>query len=112
MHAEAREAVSKAATANSVEVRWEKILSIAPTIFDTRLTGLCKQAVAEETGEETTIYSGPLHDAAEVAKIIPSIMMFAMSERGLSHCIEENTSDEALETTVRAFLRLADKVIG
>jgi acetylornithine deacetylase/succinyl-diaminopimelate desuccinylase-like protein len=55
------------------------------------------------------MYSGPLHDAVEMAKLVPTIIMFAMSERGLSHCKEENTSDEALETAIRAFLRLADK---
>jgi hydantoinase/carbamoylase family amidase len=111
MHEEAQAAAAKAASDQGVAVRWEKIWTIAPTIFDERLTELCKQAVAEETGEPTTIYSGPLHDAAEMAKIVPSIMMFAMSECGLSHCKQENTADEALETAIRAFLRLADKVV-
>ncbi len=112
MHEEAREAVAKACATHSVAARWEKIWTIAPTIFDARLTELCKQAVAEETGEPTTIYSGPLHDAAEMAKIVPSIMMFAVSEKGLSHCIQENTSEAAVETAVRAFLRLSDKVVA
>ena len=74
--------------------------------------GALKQAVAEETGEPTTIYSGPLHDAAEMAKLVPSIMMFVMSEKGLSHCKPENTPDDALETAVRASLRLSDKVVA
>jgi N-carbamoyl-L-amino-acid hydrolase len=112
MQEEARGAVGAAGAAHSVGVRWEKIWTIAPTIFDARLADLCKQAVAEETGEPTTIYSGPLHDAAEMARIVPSIMMFALSEKGLSHCIQENTSEAALEAAVRAFLRLADKVIA
>lgn len=111
MHEEAQTAAANAASTQGVAVRWEKIWTIAPTLFDESLTELCKQAVAEETGEPTTIYSGPLHDAAEMAKVVPSIMMFAMSERGLSHCKQENTSDEALETAIRAYLRLADKVI-
>lgn len=111
MHEEAHVAVAKAASDQGVAVRWEKIWIIAPTIFDETLTKLCKQAVMEETGEPTTIYSGPLHDAAEMAKVVPSIMMFAMSERGLSHCKQENTGDKALETAIRAFLRLADKVV-
>ena len=111
MQEEARGVVAAASAAHSVGVRWEKIWTIAPTIFDARLTELCKEAVAEETGEPTTIYSGPLHDAAEMARIVPSIMMFVVSEKGLSHCIQENTSEAALETAVRAFLRLADKVV-
>jgi len=112
MQEEAREAVAKACEANAVTARWEKIWTIAPTIFDARLTKLCQEAVAEETGEPTTIYSGPLHDAAEMAKMVPSIMMFAVSEKGLSHCIQEDTPVGALETAVRAFLRLSDKMLG
>jgi len=111
MNEDARAAAAKAANDHGVSVRWEKIWTIDPTIFDERLTELCKQAVADETGEASTIYSGPLHDAAEMARLVPSIMMFAMSARGLSHCKQEDTPDEALETAVRAFLRLADKVV-
>jgi N-carbamoyl-L-amino-acid hydrolase len=111
MHEAAQDAAAKAAADQGVAVHWEKIWTIAPTIFDARLTELCQQAVEEETGDPTTIYSGPLHDAAEMAKIVPSIMMFAISDRGLSHCKQENTTDEALETAIRSYLRLADKVI-
>ena len=112
MNDEARSAAEQAAKAHGVTVSWEKIWTIDPTIFDPQLTEMCKQAVAEETGEATTMFSGPLHDAAEMARLLPSIMMFAMSEKGLSHTKLENTSDEALETAARAFLRLADKVIN
>lgn len=61
--------------------------------------------------DAAAIYSGPLHDAAEIAKILPSVMMFVRSIEGLSHCKEENTSDIDLEVGIAAFLRLADKVI-
>lgn len=53
-----------------------------------------------------------MHDAAEIAKMVPSVMMFAMSEKGLSHCKEENTPDDKLKTAVRAFSRLADKALN
>lgn len=111
MHEEAISAAEKAAKDQGVSVRWEKIYSIAPTIFDEGLKELCRQAVEEETGEGTIMYSGPLHDAVEMARVVPTIMMFAMSEKGLSRCKEENTSDEALETAIRSFMRLVDKVV-
>lgn len=111
MFVEAHEVAEEAAKEHQVRVSWEKIWSIEPTIFDPQLTTLCKEAVKEETGEETTIYSGPLHDAAEMAKIVPSIMMFAMSSKGLSHCKQEDTPDGQLEIAASAFLRLADKAI-
>lgn len=111
MYNEAQEACIEAAKENHVEVSFEPIWDIPPTIFDASLVECCKEAVKEETGEATAIYSGPLHDAAEIAKILPSVMMFVRSIDGLSHCKEENTSDTDLETGIAAFLRLADTVI-
>ena len=91
---------------------FEPVWSIPPTIFDEHLKKLCQAAVEEETGEPTTMFSGPLHDAAEMAKIVPSIMMFAMSSRGLSHCKEEDTPEKDLELAIAAFLRLVDKAVS
>src|SRR5665648_355692 len=50
MNDDARAVSAKAASDQSVVVNWEKIWTIAPTMFDARLTELCKQAVEEETG--------------------------------------------------------------
>lgn len=109
---EARQVVQKVAKSNNVEFSWDKILTIDPTQFDKHLIEQCQEAVKDETGEDTLIYSGPLHDAAEMAKVVPTVMMFAMSEKGLSHCKEENTSDEALTKAISAFFRLALKVVN
>lgn len=111
IYAAAHAACLKAAEDNQVKVAFEPVWSIPPTIFDERLKMLCQAAVEAETGEATTMFSGPLHDAAEMAKILPAIMMFAMSSGGLSHCKEENTPDAVLETAIAAFLRLAVSVV-
>ena len=45
--------------------------------------------------------SGPLHDAAEVARAgIPTVMMFVQSLRGISHNKIEDTKEEHLEMAV------------
>lgn len=111
MHEAAREAVAQAAKDNDVNVSWEKIWTIDPTVFDARLIELCSAAVEEVTGEPTRMFSGPLHDAAEAARWFPSVMMFTLSERGLSHTREENTPDEALEAALSAFFLLTEKVL-
>ena len=111
MYSEAKEVTKKISAQDNVKVEWCKILSIAPTIFDRQLVEACKRAVKEETGEPTTIYSGPLHDSAELAKLVPTVMMFAMSQRGLSHCKEEDTPEPKLETAISAFLRLVHVVV-
>lgn len=109
---EAKDLVEKISKKNKVKAYWRNIHSIPPKIFNEELIELCQEAVKEETGEATTMSSGPLHDAIEVAKIIPTVMMFAMSEKGLSHTKEENTPDEKLETAIRTFLRLVHKTMN
>lgn len=108
---EAHDACVKAAADNGVDVSFESVWSIPPTIFDPHLVKLCQDSVEEQTGERATLYSGPLHDAAEMAKFLPSVMMFVKSTKGLSHCKEEDTPDADLECGVSAFFRLVDKIV-
>ena len=58
-------------------------------------------------------WSGPLHDAAEVARAgVPTVMLFVQSLRGLSHTKLEDTKPEHIELAVRALDRLAAKTIA
>lgn len=109
---EAHDACVKAAEDKGVNVKFESVWSIPPTIFDKHLVELCQQAVEEQTGEPKTMYSGPLHDAAEMAKFLPAVMMFVKSTKGLSHCKEEDTPEADLVTGISAFFRLVDKVVN
>lgn len=111
MNQEARAISERIAQKNKVSVKWDKIYTIEATIFDEDLTRICQDAIEEETGQRTTMYSGPLHDAVEMAQIAPTIMMFTSSIDGLSHCKEEDTPEVDLEIASRAFLRLVDKVM-
>ncbi|MCC6524663.1 MAG: Zn-dependent hydrolase [Polyangiaceae bacterium] len=112
MNREAREASERAARANDVTVEWRHLWRIDPRPFDPALLALCAEAVKEETGEAPHLPSGPLHDAAEMALHMPTVMMFSSSSRGLSHCKEEDTPEPHLERTIRAFLRLVDKTVA
>lgn len=111
MYAEAQEASEKAARENNVTVRWEKLWTIEPRPFDPALLQLCEESVREVTGDAPRLPSGPLHDAAEMVPFMPTVMMFAYSSNGLSHCKEEDTPLEHLEKTIRAFLLLIDKTL-
>jgi N-carbamoyl-L-amino-acid hydrolase len=109
--ADARAAAARAATANGVTVDWRHVWRIDPFHFDERLVGLCADAVHEVTGHTPRLPSGPLHDAVEMGRVMPAVMMFARSTNGLSHCKEEDTPEAALEATIEAFLRLVDKTL-
>src|SRR5918997_1316689 len=50
-----------------------------PIPFDDLLIGIARQAVVEAGGKDTAIPSGPLHDAAEMARLIPTVMIFSSS---------------------------------
>ena len=108
----AHDAAAQAAAANNVSVEWRHLWRIDPCRFDPRLVDLCAEAVHEATGHAPRLPSGPLHDAVEMGRIMPAVMMFAMSINGLSHCKEEDTAEADLEVTIDAFLRLIDKTVA
>jgi N-carbamoyl-L-amino-acid hydrolase len=110
--AEAREAADTAARHNGVSVEWRHVWRIEPRRFDPALVDLCAEAATEVTGHAPRLPSGPLHDAVEMGRLMPAVMMFAYSSRGLSHCKEEDTPEPYLEQTIEAYLRLVDKTIA
>ena len=110
---QAKEASMRFAAEESIEVKWERLWSIEPILFDETLIGFCDEAVREVAGTSHKLPSGPLHDAAEIARAgIPTVMLFVQSLRGLSHTKLEDTREEHLELAVRALDRLASKTIG
>jgi N-carbamoyl-L-amino-acid hydrolase len=107
---EAREASERFAKEESCTVEWSKIWSIQPIPFSAELIGLCEEAIVEVAGTSERLPSGPLHDAAEVARAgIPTVMMFVQSLNGLSHNKLEDTNREHLEQAVEAMGKLAEK---
>jgi allantoate deiminase len=111
MLARAREASGRIADEEGVGVEWERLWRIEPIPFDDRLIGLAEEAVTEVSGRSHRLPSGPLHDAAEMARLMPTVMLFVKSLRGLSHTKDEDTPEEDLELSVRALYRLAEKTI-
>src|SRR5438094_2701796 len=97
----------------NVDVEWERVWSIEPILFDEALISLADESIREVASSSHRLPSGPLHDAAEVARAgVPTVMLFVQSLRGLSHTKLEDTKEEHLELSVRARDRLTDKVIS
>ena len=109
---DAKEASEHFAAEGNVTVSWERLLRIDPVPFDDHLLALCDEAIAETCGTTHRMPSGPLHDAAEVARAgIPTVMMFVQSLHGISHNKIEDTNEEHIEMAVIAFDRLAEKAM-
>jgi N-carbamoyl-L-amino-acid hydrolase len=109
----ARAASERFAREEDVEVSWERIWSIEPIPFDPGLIELADEAIRAVAGTSHRLPSGPLHDAAEVARArVPTVMLFVQSLRGLSHTKLEDTREEHLELSVRALDGLASRALA
>jgi N-carbamoyl-L-amino-acid hydrolase len=108
----AQEASERFAREENIDVSWSRIWSIEPILFDPELIELADESIREVAGTSHRLPSGPLHDAAEVARAgVPTVMVFVQSLRGLSHTKLEDTKEEHLELSVRALDRLAAKAL-
>jgi N-carbamoyl-L-amino-acid hydrolase len=113
MLSNAEAASRRFAEEENIEVEWERIWNIEPILFDERLIELADESITEVAGSSHSLPSGPLHDAAEVARAgVPTVMLFVQSLRGLSHTKLEDTKQEHLELAVQALDRLADKTLA
>jgi N-carbamoyl-L-amino-acid hydrolase len=108
----AKAASMRFAAEEQITVEWEQIWRIDPIPFHPELIELAEQAIIETCGASHRLPSGPLHDAAEVARAgIPTVMLFVQSLRGISHNKIEDTLEEHILLSVQALDRLTDKTI-
>ncbi len=108
----AQDASERFAAEEDVEVSWERLWQIHPILFDETLIELADASIREVCGTSHRLPSGPLHDAAEVARAgVPTVMLFVQSLRGLSHTKVEDTKEEHIELSVQALDRLAAKTL-
>jgi hydantoinase/carbamoylase family amidase len=109
---EAKHASEEYAREEGLEVEWQRIWNIEPILFDAALIELADESIRDVTSASHRLPSGPLHDAAEVARAgVPTVMLFVQSLRGLSHTKLEDTKEEHLELAVQALDKLAAKTI-
>jgi len=109
---EAKEASERFAKEGNVNVSWNRLWQIEPVLFNPELVEMCSESIRETCGKVHRLPSGPLHDAAEVARAgVPTVMMFVQSLHGISHNKIEDTKEEHLEMCVTAFDKLADKAM-
>jgi N-carbamoyl-L-amino-acid hydrolase len=112
MLATARTNAARIASEEGCEVAWEKIWEIEPIPFDDTLIGIADEVIAAEVGTSHRLPSGPLHDAAEMARRIPTVMVFVKSLGGVSHTNAEDTPEADLESSVRALGELTRRVLS
>jgi N-carbamoyl-L-amino-acid hydrolase len=108
----ARAACETAAEERHLGMREEPVWRIAPSGFDPDLVASARAACEAATGTPAELESGALHDAAEVARVLPAAMMFCPSKEGISHAKEEDTGEDDLRVAIEAFGELVDRVLA
>lgn len=111
MYSESIAAAHAAAEAEGCTVEFEHIFRIPPMPFHPALLDAARTSVREVEGHDVELPSGALHDASEMARSIPTVMIFSSSIAGLSHTKEEDTPDDHLHMAADAFNRTCRRAI-
>jgi N-carbamoyl-L-amino-acid hydrolase len=99
-------ACEQAADKFDCSVSSKRVFRAAPTQFSDELVSVARLAVADAGGGDgPAIPSGALHDATEIGRVIPTVMIFAQSDPPLSHTQEEDSPEDVLRVAIDAFGR-------
>ncbi len=88
------EAAGEEAGRRGVQVDLEWLPGKAPTPMATSLLDLCDEVVSGLGYRYSRMYSGAEHDAAVMASLCPTVMLFVPSRDGRSHCPQEWTDGD------------------
>ena len=108
----AKAASAAIAAEEGCEVEWERIWAIEPIPFNAQLIETAARVVADLTGSAPRLPSGPLHDASELARVVPSAMLFVRSLGGVSHTQAEDSPAADLQLGAQALEALTRHVLS
>ncbi len=108
MQAVIDETLAEVATEMGLELDRGAVLGLEPVAMDAALRArLAEAAEVEAPGRWRLMPSGALHDATNVARLMPVAMLFVPSIGGISHAFEEDTAEADLVAGLRVLARAA-----
>ncbi|CAM3683857.1 hydantoinase/carbamoylase family amidase [Deinococcus frigens] len=112
MWQDAQDAARKFAEEGGCTVTFGDLWNIEPILFHPELIEAADASILEIVPTSHRLPSGPLHDAAEVARAgVPTVMLFVQSLRGISHNKIEDTEEEHILQSVEVLDRLTDRAM-
>jgi N-carbamoyl-L-amino-acid hydrolase len=111
MLATARRTAGAIAEQEGCAVAWEPVFATDPIPFDRELVALAGEVVTDLAGTCRALPSGPLHDASEMARVLPAVMIFVRSLGGVSHTSAEDSRIDDVELGVRALYELTARLM-
>jgi N-carbamoyl-L-amino-acid hydrolase len=113
MLVECLDACERAADAFGCTVAPRRVFGATPTPFHPKLIAMARQAVeAAGGGDGPPIPSGPLHDATEIGRRVPTVMIFAQSDPPISHTEVEDSAVKALRIAIAAYGQTVGETIA
>ena len=104
-----RSAALDVAKEMEVSVSFGTMLGLDPVEMDKNLMGALEYAANKTVGSQwSKMHSGALHDATNVARLMPTAMLFVPSISGISHSFDENTDDPDLISGIRVLATAVD----
>jgi len=97
-----RSLANEIAQAMGMQVSFGPLLGLEPVAMDAALRKALEQSAQALAPDQWRVMpSGALHDATNVARLMPVAMLFVPSIGGISHAFEEDTDEADLVTGVR-----------
>ena len=111
MQAIIRDTAADVATRRGLEVAFGPLMGLTPQPLDARLqAALADAAEAQAPGRWRRMPSGALHDASNVANLMPAGMLFVPSINGISHAFAEDTDEADLVTGLKVLADAAARL--
>ena len=113
MEAIIRQTAAEVAERRGLALSYGPLLGLEPVAMDDRLRGALGAAAEEVTPEKwRQMPSGALHDATNVAKLMPVAMLFVPSINGISHAFEEDTDERDLVAGLKVLAGAVARLSG
>jgi N-carbamoyl-L-amino-acid hydrolase len=108
-----RDTAEEVAREAGLDLSFGEMLGLEPVPMDARLReALSASADAVAPGRWRQIQSGALHDATNVARLMPAAMLFVPSINGISHAFAEDTEEADLVTGLEVLAGAVSRVAG
>ncbi|MDQ6820243.1 MAG: Zn-dependent hydrolase [Actinomycetota bacterium] len=112
MLAEAHEMCHAGADEFNCTFEVRKVFSAAPTKFAPMLVEIARDSVEQATGDQgEPVPSGPLHDATEIGRVVPTAMIFVQSDPPISHAAIEDSPEQAIKVGIEAYGRTVEGLL-
>ncbi|KIC36132.1 Zn-dependent hydrolase [Leisingera sp. ANG-M7] len=108
-----KETAQEIAAGHGVKAEFGPVMGIEPAAMDARFQAeLADAAEALAPGKWQKMPSGALHDAANLATVMPAAMLFVPSIGGISHAFDEDTEETDLVLGLQVLNRAARVLAG